>query len=387
MKLGNLLTKFEEHDHFHLAGDFLDGVLVETDTVLRDRCIDALAEFDLADRAFEAHFEDGLEAEKLLLVELEMEVRDEVFGQKRRAFGWIVFEFLGDGENFLYPAGEGFGSEPVPAGTAFLEIEIEPVGKGRIVDILEEKLLEKSFRHADLLLVELGEEVGQELLGFEWHEQDIDLLRKEAAEGGHEHLELLVLFRFRLVLIALMVDDGTLLLVDFFLDDAPVFHVEHAIGILEVLRVMGHHDDRLLVDFVELLQDLKHVLSTFAVEVADRFIGEDDVGIIDQRAGDSDALLLSAGELAREFVGLFSDAEAAKQLVAGFEPLFRGFAAEDFRKDDVVDDIERWDEIESLENHTDESLMEFQVLLFGHLRDDFVLDGDTAIGGGLQSGE
>ena len=33
------------------------------------------------------------------------------------------------------------------------------------------------------------------------------------------------------------------------------------------------------------------------VEVAGRFVGENDFGIIDQRAGDGDALLLAAGKL------------------------------------------------------------------------------------------
>ncbi len=48
----------------------------------------------------------------------------------------------------------------------------------------------------------------------------------------------------------------------------------------------------------ELAEELEDHLAGVRVEVAGRFVGEDDLGIVDQRAGDGDALLLAAGKLA-----------------------------------------------------------------------------------------
>ena len=150
---------------------------------------------------------------------------------------------------------------------------------------------------------------------------------------------------------------------------------------------MRDHDDGLLVDLIEFLEDFQDVLGAFAIEVPDRFVGKDDIRIIDERSGDGDALFLSAGKLIREFVRLFGDTESTKELVPDFTPFFRGFAAEYFRKYDVVDDIERGNEVEGLEYHTDGGLMEFELFFFTHLCDRFSFDADAAVGRGLQSGE
>ena len=45
------------------------------------------------------------------------------------------------------------------------------------------------------------------------------------------------------------------------------------------------------------------------VEVAGRLVGEDQLGVADQGAGDGDALLLAARELARPVLGAVGDAD------------------------------------------------------------------------------
>ena len=65
------------------------------------------------------------------------------------------------------------------------------------------------------------------------------------------------------------------------------------------LRVVGDHDDGLAVLAVELLQQAEDLLGGLAVEVAGRLVADQQRRIGDDRAGDGDALLLAAGQLAR----------------------------------------------------------------------------------------
>ena len=60
---------------------------------------------------------------------------------------------------------------------------------------------------------------------------------------------------------------------------------------------MRHHHDRDPA-LVELLKNPHDFDARAAVEIAGRLVSQDDLRIVDQSAGDGDALLLSAGELA-----------------------------------------------------------------------------------------
>ncbi len=57
------------------------------------------------------------------------------------------------------------------------------------------------------------------------------------------------------------------------------------------------------------------------VEVSGGFVGEDEVGIGDDGAGDGDALLLSAGELAGEVVEPVAEADEVECGGGVFSPL------------------------------------------------------------------
>ena len=63
--------------------------------------------------------------------------------------------------------------------------------------------------------------------------------------------------------------------------------------------IVGHHDDGLPEVVDGLAQEREDVLAGPRVERPGRLVGEDDLGPGDERAGDRDALLLAAGELAR----------------------------------------------------------------------------------------
>ncbi len=63
-------------------------------------------------------------------------------------------------------------------------------------------------------------------------------------------------------------------------------------------RVVRDHDDRLLELAVEQLEQVEDLAGRGAVEVAGRLVGDEEIGVGDDRPGDRDALLLAAGELA-----------------------------------------------------------------------------------------
>ncbi len=74
---------------------------------------------------------------------------------------------------------------------------------------------------------------------------------------------------------------------------------------------MGDHDDGVAfgVDALELFHDGE---GGVGVEIARRFVGEDDFGVGDDGAGDGDALLLTAGELIGVIIFFFFHVEAVE---------------------------------------------------------------------------
>ena len=87
------------------------------------------------------------------------------------------------------------------------------------------------------------------------------------------------------------------LLAAIFLDDAAVEEVDGAVGVARVARIVGDHADRGAFA-VQLAQQLHDRFAVLRVEVAGRLVREQDRGRAGDRAGDRDALLLTARELA-----------------------------------------------------------------------------------------
>ncbi|MPM20525.1 hypothetical protein SDC9_66955 [bioreactor metagenome] len=77
-------------------------------------------------------------------------------------------------------------------------------------------------------------------------------------------------------------------------DDFSVIDRDDACGTGRYFLRVGDHDDQ-LTGFGNVLDDVQHLISRLRVQSSGRFIGNDDIRIIDQRAGDGHTLLLSAG--------------------------------------------------------------------------------------------
>ena len=89
------------------------------------------------------------------------------------------------------------------------------------------------------------------------------------------------------------------------------------------------------------------------VEVAGRFIGENDAGMVDQGPSDSYALLLAAGQLARPMPGTVGQVHGGKRRQRPLPPFLAGNPTVDHRKLDVLNHIQFGQQVEKLEHEPD----------------------------------
>ena len=101
-------------------------------------------------------------------------------------------------------------------------------------------------------------------------------------------------------------------------DDLAVVEEHDPIGVRRGVRIVGDHHDRLPVLADGAAHEVEDLGAGPGVEVAGRLVGEDHVGPGVERAGDGDALLLAAGQLARAVAQPIGEADGADDLV---EPL------------------------------------------------------------------
>src|SRR6476660_5658212 len=104
------------------------------------------------------------------------------------------------------------------------------------------------------------------------------------------------------------------------LPDQPIPHYNVSLGVSgDVLLVRDHDDgDAVLVELLENGQDLD---ACAAVEIAGRFIRQQDLRIIDQRARNRDALLLTAGKLTRKMILTTREPDRCKHAIRFFAEL------------------------------------------------------------------
>ena len=96
-------------------------------------------------------------------------------------------------------------------------------------------------------------------------------------------------------------------------EDAPVGHVDDALGPSDQVGVVGDHDDGPTA-LDEGAEELQHDLGRERVEVAGRLVGDEDRRVIGQRSGDGDALLLATGRARRQLAGLVGHPDPLEQV-------------------------------------------------------------------------
>ena len=169
---------------------------------------------------------------------------------------------------------------------------------------------------------------------------------------------------------------------DLVADDAALVELDHASAhVVDHLAVVGDDDDG-RAGLVDPVEQLHHADRGDRVEVAARLVGEQQRRVVDEGAGDRDALLLAAGELVGVAVQLGREADQAQRLRhLGAD---RGAAGADHlqRVGDVVVDGAVGEQLEVLEDRADVA-PQLRDLLLRQGADVAAGDADAAVGGRL----
>jgi hypothetical protein len=131
----------------------------------------------------------------------------------------------------------------------------------------------------------------------------------------------------------------------------PVGQEDDPVRVGGAARVVGHHHDRLPELADRLPQEVQDVGRGVRVEVAGGLVGEDQIGLVDQRPGAGHPLLLAAGELGRAMREPVRDAQLLHQVA---EPVAVGLGPGQVSgQGDVLGRGQRRDQVEGLEDEAD----------------------------------
>jgi hypothetical protein len=136
-------------------------------------------------------------------------------------------------------------------------------------------------------------------------------------------------------------------------DDLAPIHGDDALPDSIDDALIVRRDDDGGAELVDLLQDLDDLEGVDRVEVAGRLVGDDELGLIDDRAADGDALLLAARELVGEMLRLVGEIHELEDIGHVARDLGVGAAGRLHREGDVLVRGLVGDEAEVLEDHAD----------------------------------
>src|SRR5436190_16497298 len=134
--------------------------------------------------------------------------------------------------------------------------------------------------------------------------------------------------------------------------DATVEEMDCAVGVLGKPLVVRDHTDRraALVQFLEQRHDR---FAVPRIEVARRFVGEQDRRLTRESARHRDTLLLTTGKLTRKMLRTMAHADALQRFEDKLLALTRGHPAISERQLDVLINGEVADQVKALENESD----------------------------------
>jgi hypothetical protein len=101
-------------------------------------------------------------------------------------------------------------------------------------------------------------------------------------------------------------------------DDFAVTHGHDAVGIGGDIGLVGNEEDRDSLFAIEREERFHDLVRRSRIEIAGRLVGEKKARCIDQRAGDRDALLLTAGKLAGRIALAIAQAEKVQRCARPF---------------------------------------------------------------------
>ena len=142
------------------------------------------------------------------------------------------------------------------------------------------------------------------------------------------------------------------------------------------------HEGRAVL--VELVEQVEDDLFVGFVQVAGGLVGQQQLGVVDEGAGHAHALLLAAGELARQVCGAVGQADAVEGL-EGF--LLVGHRVVVLGDHDVLEGRQVADEVELLEDEADGAAAHLGELVGGQVGDVVAVQHDGALGGGVHGAD
>ncbi len=137
------------------------------------------------------------------------------------------------------------------------------------------------------------------------------------------------------------------------LRDPAVEEVDDTVGIFGHVGLVGDHDDGDFLLAVETDQKVHDLVAGLGVDIAGRLVGEEHVGFGHDRPGDGDALLLTAGELARGVMGARFEADPRQRFHGERPALPVAHAAIDQRQLDILDRRGAGEQVEALEHEAE----------------------------------
>src|SRR5262245_44936923 len=170
-------------------------------------------------------------------------------------------------------------------------------------------------------------------------------------------------------------------------DDAAVEELDLAVRVVGITRVVRDHADGRAFA-VQLTQQVHDRLAVPRVQVACRLVREKDCRLARERAGDSDALLLAAGELRRVVVHAVRHADALERVQRRLAALFavHAFTVGE-RQLDVLQHRQVADQVEGLEDEADALVPDLRARGASERRDVLAVEQVLALGRRIEEAE
>ena len=149
---------------------------------------------------------------------------------------------------------------------------------------------------------------------------------------------------------------------------------------------MSDHDEGGALFAVEFDEEVEDDAAVGGVEVAGRFVGEEDGGLDHEGASEGDALLFAAGELDGVVGGAVEEADLAEKLLCTGAAV-AGFAGEFMREEDVFFGGEGGDELVALKDEADFGAADAGHVVLFQVGDIGAVEEDAASGWSVETGE
>ena len=157
-------------------------------------------------------------------------------------------------------------------------------------------------------------------------------------------------------------------------------------GIFGDVGLVGDEDDGVAAG-VEIVEEGHDLVAGFGIEISGGLVGEDDGGLVDEGAGDGDALTLTTGELVGFVHHASAEVDAFEHGLGACGAFGGGCAVIDEGELDVVERGGAGKEVEGLEDEADLLVADAGELIVVEFGDIVAVEPVAALGGGVEAAD